>query len=125
SRRSRRSTSAGPRGRIRWSPGPGSRSPPEPDVRAVNVLVVGGTGFVGSALARLLTQRGHRVSLLSRRPSAPRALPPVYHWDPEREELDPNALAGIEAVVNLAGENLAGVRWTPERKRRLVSSRVD
>ena len=91
----------------------------------MNVLVVGGTGFVGSALARLLTQRGHRVSLLSRRPSAPRALPPVYHWDPEREELDPNALAGIEAVVNLAGENLAGVRWTPERKRRLVSSRVD
>jgi uncharacterized protein (TIGR01777 family) len=90
----------------------------------VNVLIAGGTGFVGSALARFLTQRGHRVSLLSRRPSAPRAMSPVYHWDPEREELDPNALEGIEAVVNLAGENLAGVRWTPERKRRLVASRV-
>lgn len=91
----------------------------------MNVLIAGGTGFVGTALARLLLQQGHKVALLSRRPSAPRALPPVYHWDPQRDELDPNALAGVEGIVNLAGENLADGRWTAERKRRLVSSRVD
>ena len=65
------------------------------------------------------------VSVLSRRPPAPDATPPVFYWDPERHELDPRALAGIDAVVNLAGENLASGRWTRERKRRLVESRVD
>ena len=90
----------------------------------MNVLIAGGSGFVGSALTRHLTARGHRVSLLSRIPSSPRAGAPVFHWDPERGELDADALAGVDAVVNFAGENLAGGRWTPERKRRLVSSRV-
>lgn len=90
----------------------------------MNVLIAGGTGFVGSALTRHLSARGHKVSLLSRRPSAPGQSPSLYHWDPERGELDPRALAGVEAVVNLAGENLAGGRWTRERKRRLVESRV-
>jgi uncharacterized protein len=91
----------------------------------VNVLITGGTGFVGSALARRLLQHGHRVSLLSRRPSAPGAAPAVFHWDPERGEFDGNSLTGADAVVNLAGEDLAGGRWTRERKRRLVESRVD
>ncbi len=90
----------------------------------MNILIAGGSGFLGVALTRHLLQRGHRVSLLSRRPSAPGGAPPVYHWDPERGEFDGNALSGADAVVNLAGENLAGGRWTPERKRRLVDSRV-
>ncbi len=90
----------------------------------MNVLIAGGTGFLGSALTRHLIHNGHRVSLLSRRPSAPGGAPPVYHWDPERGEFDGNALTGVDAVVNLAGENLAGGRWTPERKRRLTESRV-
>ncbi|HMI30338.1 MAG TPA: TIGR01777 family oxidoreductase [Candidatus Limnocylindrales bacterium] len=88
----------------------------------MNVLLAGGTGFIGGALARHLTTRGHRVSLLSRRPSGADAR--AYHWDPEREELDPLSLEGIDAVVNLAGENLAGGRWNAKRKRRLVESRV-
>ncbi|HZI89874.1 MAG TPA: TIGR01777 family oxidoreductase [Candidatus Polarisedimenticolia bacterium] len=90
----------------------------------MNVLIAGGTGYLGSALTRHLVTRGHRVSLLSRRPSAPKATPPVYHWNPERDELDPNALEGAEGVVNLAGESLASGRWTPQRRRRLVASRV-
>jgi len=90
----------------------------------VNVLVAGGTGFIGQALSRHLLGRGHRVSVLSRRPSAPDAFPAVFHWDPEREELDPRAFSEIDAVVNLAGEDLASGRWTRERKRRLVESRV-
>jgi len=90
----------------------------------VNVLIAGGTGFLGSALTRRLLSHGHKVSLLSRRPSTPAAVPPIYHWDPERGEFDGNALSGADAVVNLAGENLAGGRWTRERKQRLVDSRV-
>jgi len=91
----------------------------------MNVLIVGGTGFLGSALARRLLQRGHKVSLLSRRPSAPRATPPIYHWDPTRDEFDANALQGADGVVNLAGQDLAEGRWTAARKRALVTSRVD
>jgi uncharacterized protein (TIGR01777 family) len=90
----------------------------------MNVLIAGGAGFIGSALARRLAQHGHRVSILSRRPSAPSGAPPAFHWDPERGEFDGNALTGTDAVVNLAGEDLAGGRWTRERKRRLVESRV-
>lgn len=90
----------------------------------MNILISGGTGFIGQALARHLQGAGHRISVLSRRPSAPDATPSVFHWDPECLELDPRALAGIDAVVNLAGENLASGRWTRERKRRLVESRV-
>jgi len=90
----------------------------------VNVLIAGGTGFLGSALTRRLLSHGHKVSLLSRRPSTPAAVPPIYHWDPERGEFDGNALSGADAVVNLAWENLAGGRWTRERKQRLVDSRV-
>lgn len=90
----------------------------------MNVLIAGGTGFIGSALTRRLLHHGHRVSVLSRRPSTPGGAPPVYHWDHERGEFDGNALTGVDAVVNLAGENLAGGRWTPERKRRLIESRV-
>jgi uncharacterized protein len=91
----------------------------------VNVLLAGGTGFIGSALARHLTARGHRVSLLSRRAGRNGADETrAYRWDPDRLELDPLSLEGIDAVVNLAGENLAGGRWTAERKKRLVESRV-
>ena len=109
----------------------------------MNVLVAGGTGFIGSALTRDLVGRGHRVSLLSRRPAnsagaahgavasagasaagASAAAVPTFHWDPARGEVDGAALEGVDAVVNLVGENIAGGRWTRERKRRLVESRV-
>lgn len=90
----------------------------------MRVLIAGGTGFLGSALTRRLLSHGHQVSLLSRRPSTPTAAPPVFHWDPERGEFDGNALTGTDAVVNLAGESLAGRRWTEARKRALVESRV-
>ncbi len=90
----------------------------------MNVLVAGGTGFVGSALVPRLRSEGHRVSLLSRRPPDRTSEVPVFHWDPDQGALDAEALRGIGAVVNLAGENLVEGRWTATRKRRLFDSRV-
>lgn len=91
----------------------------------MNVLVSGGTGFIGSALSRCLSAEGHEVSLLTRRallPAAPARH--VFHWDPPARRIDGSAFAGMGAVVHLAGESLAEGRWSEARKRRIVDSRV-
>jgi uncharacterized protein (TIGR01777 family) len=88
----------------------------------VNVLVSGASGLVGSALARVLSAEKHRVGTLSRRG----AVPGHVFWAPGKGELDAGALEafGPDAVVHLAGESIAGGRWTPDRKRRILESRV-
>ena len=80
----------------------------------MNVLVTGSTGLVGSALVRVLSDGGHIVDLLVR--SSPGEEGGRGRWDPEAGILDPVELGGHEAVVHRAGENIAGLAWTPERK---------
>ncbi len=88
---------------------------------SVEVLISGASGLVGSALTRSLTAGGHRVRrLVRRRPTGPGAA----FWDPAAGELEPAATEGIDAVVHLAGENIAGGRWTAAFKRRILDSRV-
>jgi uncharacterized protein (TIGR01777 family) len=87
----------------------------------VKIAVSGSSGFIGSALAPDLEAAGHEVVLLVRRPpSSPREI----EWDPASGRLDPEALAGVDAVVNLNGANI-GRRWTRARKAQIMSSRVD
>lgn len=81
--------------------------------------MTGASGFIGRALTRSLESAGHTVLPISRSAGAGRAIP----WDPERGKLDPRALEGIDAAINLAGENI-GQRWTSEVKRRIRDSRV-
>jgi uncharacterized protein (TIGR01777 family) len=88
---------------------------------AQTILLAGGTGLIGSRLAPMLREKGHTVRILSRRPRRPGE----FAWDLEKRSLDPAALEGVDAIVNLAGENLADGRWTAARKRRIVASRVD
>jgi hypothetical protein len=76
--------------------------------------------MIGSALVRSLVADGHSVRRLVRR--AARASDEVT-WNPERDEIDAKALSGIDAVVNLAGEDIAQ-RWTRESMRRIRESRV-
>src|SRR4030067_432309 len=78
----------------------------------MNVLVAGATGLVGSALLRVLSDGGHIVDRLVR--SSPGDEGGGGRWDPEAGILDPGALGGHEAVVHLAGGNIAGAPWTPE-----------
>jgi uncharacterized protein (TIGR01777 family) len=84
------------------------------------VAITGSTGSIGSALVRSLVADGHGVRRLVRR--APRARDEVA-WNPVGGAIDATALAGIDAVVNLAGENIAQ-RWTRDSMREIRDSRV-
>jgi len=83
--------------------------------------VSGATGLIGSALAQRLTQGGHDVVPLVRRATRPGER--AVAWDPARGTIDRKALAGCDAVVNLAGESVFG-RWTAAKKQRIRESRV-
>jgi len=87
----------------------------------MHVAVTGSSGLLGTALRRALTAEGHRVSRLVRRPSTG---PDEISWDPAAGVLDPAALAGVDAVVNLAGAGIGDKRWTDAYKRELLDSRV-
>lgn len=92
----------------------------------MNILITGGTGLVGSHLIPKLIQKGHRVVNLttSREKSArPFLGAQQVYWNPNTGELDSAALKGIDAVVNLAGFNVAN-RWTAANKENMASSRV-
>ena len=86
----------------------------------MNVIVTGGTGFVGSYLVGLMIGRGYKVTIVSRTPNrvrTARAGIKVAPWLP--------ALSGYDAVVHLAGENLVGKRWSPAQKQELRRSRIE
>jgi len=87
----------------------------------MKVVVSGSSGLVGSALLPSLQSDGHEVSRLVRDPSAGG---PVIQWDPSLGNIDREHLKGFDAVVHLAGENIASGRWTKARKQRIRDSRV-
>src|SRR5688500_539951 len=86
----------------------------------MQVAVTGASGLVGSALGPALAAAGHGVRRLVRR--TPRD-PGEVLWD-GHSVLDRTALAGVDAMVHLAGENIGAGRWTAERKRRIHDSRA-
>lgn len=85
----------------------------------MRVAITGATGLVGTALGTFLRKAGHVVIPISRRP-----MPDGVQWDPASGSLDAAALTEIDAVVHLAGENIAAKRWTETRKQELIDSRV-
>ncbi|MBI2875849.1 MAG: TIGR01777 family protein [Candidatus Tectomicrobia bacterium] len=87
----------------------------------MQIAVSGSSGLVGSALVPFLRTSGHRVIRLVRRaPSETDIL-----WNPAEGVKDLSQLEGVDAVVHLAGENIAAGRWTPERKAEIRHSRVE
>ncbi len=79
----------------------------------MRILLTGGTGFVGSALNEALKSQGHETVLLTRHdvPAPGAAL--ATQW-----------LDGIDVVVNMAGESIAGGRWTAAYKQKIRDSRI-
>lgn len=88
----------------------------------MRIAVTGASGLIGSALVPALRDGGHEVLRLVRRTA--QASDEVA-WDPGAGTVDAAALAGVEAVVHLAGVGIGSRRWTDEHKRAVVDSRVD
>ena len=87
----------------------------------MTVAVTGASGLIGRHVVNRLLREGHAVRRLVRGPA--RAEDEVS-WDPRAGTVDADGLAGVDAVVHLAGENIAG-RWTDEKKQRILRSRED
>lgn len=89
----------------------------------MKVLVTGTSGLIGSALVPSLTTEGHTVTALVRHSIAP-ARKELY-WNPAENLIDETHLEGFDAVVHLAGENIAARRWSDAQKKRIRDSRVN
>ena len=90
----------------------------------MKILITGATGLIGRALCQKLASAGHELIGLSRSKQPSTDLPVrFYPWQPLTELPPLAAFEGVEAVIHLAGESVAG-RWTPERKRQIRDSRV-
>ncbi len=84
----------------------------------LSFAVTGSSGLIGSTLVNLLKTGGHEVVRLSRRRSGKGA-----YWDPDRGVIETEALEGVHGVIHLAGEPIFGLRWTEEKKAKIMESR--
>lgn len=87
----------------------------------MKILIAGASGLIGSALIPSLKADGAEVTRLVR--STPK--PGEVEWHPNQDAMDPARLEGFDAVINLAGENVAAGRWTEDQKRKIHDSRVN
>ncbi len=87
----------------------------------MNVLIAGGSGFLGTALTKSLEQNNHRVFILTRRkPSRPNQI----HWDGSTSQGWSHIINEMDSVVNLTGFGLEHWPWTKKQKRKFHDSRV-
>lgn len=91
----------------------------------MNILVTGGSGFVGKNLIKKLKEDGHHIFLVTREHKESNIDPrlSIIEWDLSRSPLRDASLAKIDGVVNLMGESIQGL-WTQEKKDRIYISRV-
>jgi uncharacterized protein (TIGR01777 family) len=87
----------------------------------LRIAITGASGMIGSQLAAFLTTGGHEVLRFARGRTAREG---EVAWNPASGRIDHEALEGLDAVIHLAGENIAGGRWTEPRKAEIVASRV-
>jgi uncharacterized protein (TIGR01777 family) len=88
-----------------------------------NVLISGGSGFVGKHLTNLLIENGFSVSILSRRQQQNKSDIYYYQWNVANHYLDEKSVLNADFIIHLAGENIAEKRWTANQKVAIVQSR--
>ncbi len=88
----------------------------------LRIAISGASGLIGSALSDQLRSDGHTVLRMVRSKTS---APDSVYWNILNAEIDTDALEGIDAIVHLAGEPVFAVRWTDEKKRRIMDSRVN
>ena len=88
-----------------------------------NVVLTGGTGFIGKKLTRLLLENGFSVSVLSRSVNENSEGISYYKWDVDAGTIDEQAILNADYVIHLAGENIGAKRWTVNRKKAILDSR--
>ena len=88
----------------------------------MKIAVTGSTGLVGKKITAELEATGHKVVKLVRRV---RNSENEFSWDPETDKIDAKAFEGVDAVIHLAGENIASKRWSSEQKMKIKQSRVN
>ena len=95
----------------------------------MKILISGATGFVGQELALYLARQGHILHVLTRSQEKHQGMLPfparLFSWDAERTIPPAEAFEGVEAVIHLAGESIASGRWSEQRKKAILSSRVE
>lgn len=94
----------------------------------MRVLMTGATGLIGREIGKILVQKGHQLSVVSRSPARAKSMLPfpaqVFEWQGESDVFPAKALEDVDAVIHLAGESVADGRWTEERKKKIRDSRV-
>jgi len=89
----------------------------------MKIIITGGTGLVGRELTKQLQAEGHEVSWLSRSEGGTKGVK-TYVWNVREQRLDPEALAGKDALIHLAGAGVADKSWTSARKQVILESRT-
>jgi uncharacterized protein (TIGR01777 family) len=91
---------------------------------AKNILLTGGTGFIGKNITDLLLANGFSVSILSRSDQKNTPSITYYKWDPDRNYIDEEAITKAAYIIHLAGEGIVEKRWSDKRKKDILESRV-
>jgi uncharacterized protein (TIGR01777 family) len=86
----------------------------------MNILLTGSTGLIGTALTRHLQSLGHNIYPLYRNPSTEKS----HYWNPEEDQVHLDDEIKLDAVIHLAGENIADSRWSQKKKDSILNSRV-
>lgn len=84
------------------------------------ILIAGGSGLIGNALQLASKAKGYSLTILSRK-----LHPNGIVWDPGKGFMDLHKEESFDAIINLAGESIGEKRWTPDRKKAILSSRLD
>lgn len=94
----------------------------------MKILITGATGLVGKKLCLALARSGHQLLILTRHPESSHLKIPAPHhsfnWDVEPGHNDTEAFKSLDAVIHLAGENVASGRWNQKRVNSIIQSRV-